>query len=324
MKNVCIVGYGAIAPVHAKVLQQLPNANFYAVCDCDPTAIARCAEQYAVKIYLDFEDALRDPDIDVVHICTPHYLHLPMIRSALQNGKAVVVEKPVTRTAQEFSELLALDDSDRVCVIIQNRYNHCIQELKQMLDNGELGELLDIKGHMAWHKDPQYYLKTNWKGKWATEGGSCLINQALHTLDLMVYLGGKVDCVQGSMHNYSLQGIIETEDTVKASLQFANGAHGRFYATNAHHTNSPVEIEVTGTKATARYNSRHLTVNEQIVADDQAVSLGQNYWGGGHYFQLKDYYECNHFFTPKDMANTMNTLFGIYQSAANDSIAIKL
>ncbi len=134
----------------------------------------------------------------------------------------------------------------------------------------------------------------------------------------MIYLGGKVDYVQGSMQNRSLQGIIETEDTVEAKLQFCSGVQGLLYATNAHCTNSPVEIEVTGTKATAHYNSRHLTVNGQVVADDNAVAPGQDYWGGGHYFQFKDYYESNRFFTPKDMVNTMDALFGIYQSASNN------
>ncbi len=319
MKNVCIVGYGAIAPVHAKVLQQLPSANFYAVCDNDPSAISRCQDEYSVAGYRDFTQALQDPKIDVMHICTPHHLHFPMIQAAVKFGKAVVAEKPVTRTAQEFSYLSAMEGSEKICVIIQNRYNQCVQLLKQMVDRGELGTVLGIKGCMTWHKDPQYYLRTDWKGKWATEGGSCLINQALHTLDLMVYLGGNVRQVQGSIHNYSLQGIIETEDTVEANLQFASGARGLLYATNAHCVNAPVEIEVTGTNGTALYDGHKLIVNHQEIANDNAIAPGQDYWGGGHYFQLRDYYENNHFFTPADIASTMDTLFGVYASATNGS-----
>ncbi len=314
MRQVCIAGYGAIAPVHAGVLEQLPGVRLAAVCDPDPAAVARCLDRYAVKTYRDFDAMLRDPAIDTVHICTPHHLHFPMIRGALDAGKSVVVEKPVTRTAEEFAQLLALPDSDKVCVVLQNRYNPCIQRLKALLQAGELGDILGIQGYMTWHKDPQYYRQAPWKGKWATEGGSCLINQALHTLDLMVYLGGPVETLRGSIHNHSLQGIIETEDTVQAQLQFSCGARGLFYATNAYCVNAPVELVVTGSKATARCLGQRLYVDGQLVADDSTVAPGQDYWGGGHYFLLKDYYAQGRFFSPAHIAPTMDALFGIYRS----------
>ncbi len=315
MKNVCIVGYGAIAPVHAKALQQLPNARFYAVCDSDPAAIARCREDYDVIAYESYEQALCDPAIDTVHICTPHHLHLPMIRAALQHGKGVIAEKPVTRTAEEFNTLLQLDGAENVCVILQNRYNPCIQKLKALIDGEQLGQLLGVKGFMTWCREPGYYDNSSWKGKQTTEGGSCLINQALHTLDMMVYLAGPVRALDASTGNHTLRGVIETEDTVEASLQFTSGARGLFYASNGYCVNSPIELEVVGTKATARYIYGQLFLNGCKVADDHSSSEGQNYWGNGHYALLLDYYKNGIYQSPHDILPTMQTLFSIYRSA---------
>ncbi len=309
------MGYGAIAPIHAKVLQQLPHAEFYAVCDTDPAAIARCQNKYDVVAYSRLEDALKDDRISVFHLCTPHHLHFPMIEAILAAGKEVVVEKPVTRTKEEFTRLLQLDRSGKVCVILQNRYNACIQKLKQLICDGTLGQIQGIKGIMTWHKEPAYYESAPWKGKWETEGGSCLINQALHTLDLMVYFGGDVRTVQASMGNHSLQDTIETEDTVEAILHFENGSTGLLYASNAYCTNTPMEIEVVGTKATARYLYKKLMVNGSIVADDVSSADGQEYWGGGHYLLLEDYYEKGQYFSPNHIKPTMDALFGIYESA---------
>ncbi len=321
MKNVCIVGYGAIGPMHAMCLEKISGARLYAVCDTDPEAIARCKAQYDVVCYSDFDRMLEDERIDAVHICTPHYLHFPMIRAALARGKQVVTEKPITRTRAEFEQLLALDGAENICAIVQNRCNRSVVKLKELIEVGELGEILGIKGLMTWKKDPQYYIGTPWKGKWATEGGSCLINQALHTLDLMIYLGGPVESFQASLHNRCFQGIIETEDTVEACLQFANGIGGLFYASNCYVTDTPAEIEVVGTKAIARYAYKKLFLDGKVVAEDGNALTDKDYWGYGHYTLLRDFYEKGRFFSPGDIRDTMDTLFGIYESAGQNGVA---
>ena len=98
MKNICIIGYGSIGPFHAAALEKTKNARFYGVCDIDPYRIEKCRQQYDVKGFTDFQNVLTDPDVDGIHICTPHYLHCEMITSGLQAGKTVVVEKPVAMT----------------------------------------------------------------------------------------------------------------------------------------------------------------------------------------------------------------------------------
>ena len=112
MKNVCIVGYGSIGPVHANALKNADQARFYAVCDVDAEKRKVCRETYGVKEYDDFDKMLQDEDIDSVHICTPHYLHFEMIKKALAAGKDVVTEKPVTITKEEYAALLELEGAE--------------------------------------------------------------------------------------------------------------------------------------------------------------------------------------------------------------------
>ena len=137
MKKAAIVGYGAIGPIHALALEKTQKARLYAVCDTDPERRRLCREQYGALEYEDFDTMLADPEIDSVHICTPHYLHYEMIRNALAAGKTVVAEKPVTRTRQEWEALLALPGANRVCVVLQNRLNPCVQKLKRLA--GQMG-----------------------------------------------------------------------------------------------------------------------------------------------------------------------------------------
>ncbi len=325
MKNVCIVGYGNIGPTHSRALESIKEAKFYAVCDIEQEAIKRCLDKYEdVVVYHDFDSMLLDKNIDVIHICTPHYLHFEMIEKAVKEGKNVISEKPITMTSEEFEKLLKMKEVNKVCTVIQNRYNNCVKKLKEIIGSGELGDILAIKGFVTWKRDSDYYIKSDWRGKQATEGGSALINQSLHTLDLMIYLAGNVKSVQSSMHNYTLKDVIETEDTVEAYLQLENHVKGLFYATNTYAVNSDPEIEIVGTKAVAKYAYKKLTLNGKFITEDVMATNGKAYWGNGHTELFRDYYENHHFFSAHDMKNTMRTVFGMYESAYKNSAAVRI
>ena len=315
MKKVCIVGYGAIGPVHAKALEMVEQAKLYAVCDIDVGKRALCKEKYDVLEYDDFDDMLQDKDIDAVHICTPHYLHFEMVKKALAAGKDVVVEKPVTMTREEFGALQELEGVERVCVVLQNRLNPCVQKLKEIIEHGELGAVKAAKGILTWHRDKAYYESGAWRGKWATEGGGVLINQAVHTLDYFCYLIGDVKSVKANMSNYSLEGVIEVEDTVTAYLELEDGVKGVFFATNAYTENSAPFFEVSFEKGTARYMDKKLWVNGELLAEDAVASTGKSYWGNSHTPLLKKYYDEHKYFTVADAKKTMETVFAMYESA---------
>lgn len=324
MKRVCIVGYGGIGPVHAKALEAVDEAELYAVCDIDESRRKRCSEVYPVIQYDNFDQMLTDEAIDSVHICTPHYLHFEMVKKALAAGKDVVVEKPATMTKEQFAELKELPGADRVCMVLQNRLNPSVQKMKELVQSGELGAVKAAKGILTWHRDRAYYEKDAWRGKWETEGGGVLINQAIHTLDYFSYLIGDVASVRANMCNYSLEDVIEVEDTFTASLKMKNGVKGLFFATNAYVESPAPYFEILFEKGTVRYMEGQLWVNRQLVAEDSAPVFGKAYWGSGHNGLMKRYYDEHKYFSIKDIENTMETMFAMYESAENSGCAVEL
>lgn len=315
-KNVCIVGYGAIGPVHAETLSGIENVCVYAICDIDKKRADKGALEYACKAFYEFDDCLKDENIDSVHICTPHYLHFEMIEKCLLAGKQVVVEKPITMKKEEFLALLSKYEGKPVYPVMQNRTNTCVTTLKNIIDTDDtLGRLLSIKGILTWHRDKNYYQSEAWRGTLAYEGGGVLINQAVHTLDLMIYLAGNVKSVNATASNKSMQGVIEVEDTIDAFMEFENGAVGIFYATNAYGKNSKPQIELEFEHASFQYIGRELYRDKQFICADDHKFSGKEYWGSGHGRMFYEIYKNQTALTVKDVENTMRTMFAMYESA---------
>lgn len=317
MKNICVVGYGNIGPAHAAALETVENANLYAVCDIDPSKLEAAKAKYSVQVYTDFDEMLQDTAIDVVHICTPHYLHYEMIVKALTAGKGVVSEKPVVMTKEQFNRLQQVPGIDQVCLVFQNRLNPCAEMLKELCDSKRLGEIKCAKGIVTWIRTDEYYNSGAWRGKWETEGGGVLINQSIHTMDMLHYLVGTVKSVKANMANYSLTDVIEVEDTMTARLEFANGAVGMFFATNAYGVNNSPDIEIVFEHGDARYVHDTLYVNGEIVCHDVVATGEKAYWGLGHSKLFHLYYDEGSYFSISDVVDTMNTVFATYESAKN-------
>lgn len=321
MKKVCIVGYGAIGPVHAESLSYIDDVTIYGICDINKERADQGALKYGCISFYSLEECLADENIDSIHICVPHYLHFEMIEKCIAAGKEVVVEKPMTMTKKEFALLLSKYNGKPVYPIIQNRTNTCVKKLKELIDSEvDLGTLKAVKGILTWCRDEKYYNSEMWRGTKAYEGGGVLINQAIHTLDLMIYLGGDVKCVNATMSNKSLDGIIEVEDTVDALLKFSNGATGIFYATNAYSKNSSVQLELEFENASFRYVDGELYRNKQLICRDENKFLGKSYWGCGHERLLYNLYVNHKTFSVEDIKNTMLTMFAIYESAETKTI----
>lgn len=315
MMNACIVGYGSVGPIHALSLSQSNCANIYAICDADKERADKGAKEYNAKAFYDYDECLQDKNIDCVHICTPHYLHFEMIKSALLAGKKVIAEKPVTMKKEEFYYLFENFDTTNIFPIIQNRTNLCIKKLAELISSNNFGKITGAKGILTWCRDESYYKQDHWRGKKEFEGGGVLINQAVHTLDLMMFFCGKAKNVEATMKNYSLKGVIDVEDTVDAYIEFENGAKGIFYATNAHAVNSSVELEFEFEKARLLYTNGKLFLNGECVCEDSSNFLGKHYWGMGHARTLCDFYSGESTLSLCDIKNTMDAMFAIYESA---------
>lgn len=314
--NVCIVGFGAIGPIHAEALSKLSGVNIYGICDIVKERADEAAKKYSAKAFYDFDECLLDENIDSIHVCTPHYLHYEMITKAVSRNKQVVCEKPITMTGEEFSSLMRDFDTSRVYPVFQNRKNACIEYLAERIGTDKsLGRLRGVKGIATWVRGADYYNADAWRGTKKYEGGGVLINQTIHLLDLMLLFGGKVSSVCSSASNKSLQGVIEVEDTLDARIEFESGAVGVFFATNGYAENTPFQLELVFENKVFVYYRGSLYEDGNLVCSDSGASPGKDYWGSGHARIMHDIYETDSPLTLAETRETMELMFKIYDRA---------
>jgi Predicted dehydrogenases and related proteins len=292
-----IIGAGAIHGCHAEPIRQHPDARLLALVDTDIDKAQTLAQHYGCRYYRGYREMLADTDINVVHICTPHHTHQEMIVAALAAGKHVFCEKPIGINETELTQIqAALAQADtQLAVCYQNRLNPTSQRIYQLIQQQTLGRMLSIKAHLTWSRQREYYASSPWRGRWATEGGSLLINQAIHTLDLMQWFAGGVKRIKGLVESTLLEADIETEDTAMATMELANGARGLFYATNCYTTDSPLFLEIHFENGFLQLERNTLwqVSNEQrlaLVNDELPQGGAKRYWGDSHRQAIGDFY----------------------------------
>lgn len=328
-RKAAIVGCGGIARVHARALEALDGVELCAFVDCRTERAAEFAACYGggrAKTYGDLEGMLAAERPDVVHICTPHYLHVPMALKVLESGGAVFMEKPPAISGQQFAELKrAAGNKERVGICFQNRYNAAVRKVDELLEGGTLGEVKGGRAFVTWCREAEYYQGSDWRGRQETEGGGALINQAIHTLDLLLRWLGEPDRVEASMSNHHLQGVIEVEDMAEAFLQFPGGRRACFYATTAYVSDAPILIELACEKGSIRLEEEKVTVrfrqgDEAVYTYQRGQAEGKAYWGSGHAACICDFYQCLERGTPfannlQSVENTLRVMMQIYESA---------
>lgn len=296
--GVGIIGCGAVSVNHFKALAQLNSARLTAVCDIDGRRLAEAEAAYGVPGYRDYHDLLADERVDAVHIVTPHYLHAQMAIDALHAGKHVLCEKPMAIHASDAERMAqaARESGKTLTVCFQNRYNAASLKMRETLDSGALGRVTGGSAVVTWDRSEAYYKSAAWRGKWATEGGGVLINQAIHTFDLLRWLAGEeiVD-VRCSMSAKRLDRAIEVEDTVDMLLTTASGARFVFYASNCSVGNTPVSMVIKCERGEMHLRGNVLTIKspdgETTEDYTSGVAYGKDYWGSGHGFLIEDFYK---------------------------------
>ncbi|MDP3178824.1 MAG: Gfo/Idh/MocA family oxidoreductase [Spirochaetaceae bacterium] len=335
-----IVGYGNIGPVHARAIASGGSARIEAICDIDPLRRESAAASWpGTRIYADFAEMLSRERPDSVHVCTPHHLHASMARAALRSGAHVLMEKPMALDLAEGQALAAeWRASGRLLgLCFQNRYRPALIEARRRLATGELGAILGIKAVVAWKRDAAYYGQGGgWRGKWETEGGSAVINQAIHSLDLIQWLGGGCRDSRGIAGNLTLAGVIETEDSAVIALDLACGGRGLLFASNGWAEDSPVDLEILCERARLRItDALYLSTREsnssgetapraepvRLAPDESAAQDGRKaYWGAYHEALIADFYDCARRgagfpLDPEEGLKTLRILEGFYAGA---------
>jgi len=316
-----VIGLGVIGNVHLDVIEK-SEETIVAVCDTNNATLTNITEKYDVKGYDNYKKMITNEQLDVVHICTPHFLHKEMILTAAKHGIHVVCEKPVVMNLQEAEEAgKALEHSTaKVGVVFQNRYNPTIQKVWEYIKNQELGQLKAITSRVYWQREAPYYTESDWRGRYKTEGGGVLINQAIHTLDLMQWMGGAIDRVDGTYKTHVLKDVIEVEDTAEAMIHYANGVKGFFYATNGYINNRPVEMEWEFEKGTLRLLNQvlYLQKDEQLemVERDMKTDKVKGYYGNSHQTAISAFYHSvinntNDYITVKEASKVLEVIHAL-------------
>ena len=323
--KVGIVGCGGIAHVHAKSLEQMDNVEMVAFADIRPERAQEFADAFGGHAYTSLNEMLDAEKIDVLHICTPHALHVPMAVEAANRGIQVFSEKPAAINPEQMDQLLEAAKKVHVGICFQNRYNDNVQYVKKELEEGKAGKVLGARGIVNWHREAPYYKDSGWRGTMKLEGGSVLINQSIHTLDLLTYLiGDPADC-EAIMANHTLKGVIETEDTLEAYIDFKNGARASFYATNAYIISARVLIDIVCENKSYRLEGPALYVKEgdgdyEKIQLTEKVALGKGYWGTSHPSAITNFYDSltdkvEYLVRLDEVDRTMRLMFAIYDSA---------
>ena len=284
------------------------------------------AERFHTKPYASLEEMIEKEQPDVLHVCTPHYLHVPMTQYALERGINVFMEKPPAISFAQLDQLkqAVYASKAKLGLCYQNRYNPSYRAAKEFIASGAAGKVLGARGLVTWNRPAPYYTQSEWRGKLATEGGGVLINQAVHTLDLLSDLLGKPDWIDASLSNHHLKGLIEVEDTLEAYIRFGEKV-ACFYATNAYCADVPPLIEISCEKVTVRiedldvsYRYPDGTITKPEV--ERPVPIGKSYWGSGHTACIGDFYkalENNTDFALElpVLENSIRLMLGAYESA---------
>lgn len=293
-----IVGCGGIAQVHEACLNGLDSAKLTAFADIQEERARAMAERNGGKAYSSLDELLEREEIDVLHICTPHVLHTPMAREAVRRGIHVFTEKPPVINWKQWEDFRTLGESgkSRIGICFQNRYNRSVTFLREFLASGKAGKILGARAFVTWKREAPYYTQSGWRGSLETEGGGVLINQSIHTLDLLGVFLGRASRVEASLGNHHLKDVIQVEDTFEAWLDFG-GVSALFYASTAHCEDSPVLVELTCENALLRMEEKELAIRwkdgsleRHTFASPVSPATGKAYWGASHGLCIGDFY----------------------------------
>lgn len=248
--HVGLIGGGNISETHARAARAIPGLEIAAVYGTNGEKVSRLAREFGCTAYDNLETFLNHRPMDLVMIGSPSGLHAEHGVAAARRGLHVLTEKPMDISTSRADALIAAAEEANVKlgVLFQDRTKPHVRKLKSWLEQGALGKPLFIDARVKWYRPPEYYSQSRWRGTFALDGGGALINQGIHTVDLLLYLLG--DVVRLQARTATLLHKIEAEDTAVAVLEFASGLLGTLHATTAAYPGYPRRVEITGTEGT--------------------------------------------------------------------------
>jgi predicted dehydrogenase len=248
--HIGLIGGGNITETHARAARAIPGVEIAAIQGSNADKVNKLCREHGGKPYQDFDAFLAHRPMDLVVIGSPTGLHATQGIAAAKQSLHVLTDKAIDISTKRADALIEATDRAHVKlgVIFQDRVQPEIRQLKQWIDQGLLGKLLFIDAKVKWWRPAEYYSDSRWRGASHEGGGGMLINHAIHTIDLLLWLLGDVTRLQA--HTATKLHKIPVEDTATALLEFANDVSGVFQATTAAFPGYPRRVEITGTEGT--------------------------------------------------------------------------
>jgi UDP-N-acetyl-2-amino-2-deoxyglucuronate dehydrogenase len=260
--HIGILGGGNISQTHARAARDIDGVEITAICGQNVEKVTRLAKAYGGSVYDNLESFFRHKPMEIVLIGSPSGLHAEHGIAAANHGLNVLVEKPIDITVDRADALIGACEKARVKlgVFFQDRVSSDFMKLKELIDSGKLGKPVLMSARIKWYRPPEYYEQSRWRGSWALDGGGALMNQGIHTVDLLLWLLGDIVNIQAkvttALHD------IEAEDTVVASFDFSSGAVGALEASTAVYPGYPRRAELTWSEGTM------VLENDRVVSAD--------------------------------------------------------
>jgi UDP-N-acetyl-2-amino-2-deoxyglucuronate dehydrogenase len=255
-----VIGCGRVAPNHLDAFSVIPGVIVEWACDRDAKSAAELARAGGrARVTTDVTEVLADDRVDSVSIAVDHAQHAGLVAAALRAGKHVLVEKPLAMTVAEGQELVALSERSGLVlsVVSQHRYDPLVVAVRRWLRDGLLGKLVSVNVTLQCGRTPDYYRDSYWRGSWAGEGGSALVNQGYHGLDVTRWLCDGLDVIGAAAATGRMREVMETEDTFAALMMSPSGALVTFNVTVASVVAWRSRISLVGTEGSVVFDLDH-------------------------------------------------------------------
>ena len=333
-----IIGCGVIAPAHIESFRLHKGVRVVALCDTIPERAKELASRYGIdQVDTSLEDLLARKDVHAVSVCTGHADHVSHILPALAAGKHVLCEKPLATRTEDLDAIVeaAAKQSLVAAGIFQHRFDASYRFLHDCVREKRIGDLVHVSAQLNCFRSRDYYTGSPWRGRSKSEGGSFLINQAIHFLDLIIWIGGGVRSVAAVMANLGHEGIIETEDTASLSMELKSGALASFHGTSASHLNWATRFELVGREAVLTIEDGRLVGvharDEQLgealqrsadeLEEAQRLAAVKSHYGPSHPRMIADFVESIQLKRPpqipfSEARKAVDLVLAAYQSAA--------
>jgi predicted dehydrogenase len=315
-----VVGCGVIARSHFTGIERAEAAELVAVCDADAGRAEEYGARYEVRSFTDYAELLAWDGVDVVCLCTPSGMHASQTVQAAQAGKHVVCEKPMAIKLEDARGMIAACEANRVklATIFPRRMSPTSQFVKKLLGEGRLGKLSLCSGYVKFYREQSYYDSAGWRGTWAMDGGGAMMNQGIHTIDLLQWLAGPVESLRG--YARSVLRSIEVEDTAVVSLQFRSGALGSIEATTTAYKQPNHRIVLHGEYGTVILTDDEITTLDVLgEAIEIPVFPSFSLFPDGHSAQIHDMAQAvledrQPIVSGEDGLHSLEIILGTYES----------